>query len=424
MTARTVKTDSWATLRTALIAGLVGVGIFWTPMSTSVAGATTGTTTAVTPTTRTAATVAPTSNTATAPKAGATTGTAAAAKPTSTTTTAGTKPTSTTTLATAKPTSATTAATKPTSTTTTASTKPTSAPEEIALQFYQIAIEAMVVEVNEKYTRQVGIQYSYVRNVGSPAIVKGVDVNAPITPPGVVVPQMTIIPGGFSFSNITRGAGIGFSLTEMDVGDGKIGMRLRALIEEGKAQIRSRPMALTLNKQMVRIETVDKVPYQDVTFAPGSPTGQIAIQFEPVGVKLHVMPDIRSLQEGLIELNLSKLEVSAVGGFVSFGNVQRPVFLRSEANTRVVVHDHDTLVVGGFKIEQESNRGQGVPFVRRIPVVKYLFSNENKSLERRDILFYITPHILKPGVQPVLPPRFQHQEALAGVMQIPPPETP
>jgi len=419
MTAHTAKTDFWAPLRAAFARPVVAFGFLLAPMTVAAAsGPTTGTATVAAPTAGATSATLKTSAANTA-----TTRPATVAAPTSTTVAAA-KPTSATT-ATAKPTSATTAvATKPSSATTTVSTKPTSAPEEIALQFYQVAIEAMVVEINEKYTRQIGIQYSYARNAGSPAIVKGVDVNAPATVPGVVVPQMAIIPGGFSFSTLTRSAGIGLSLTEMDIGDGKMGVRLRALIEEGKAQIRSRPMALTLNKQMVRIETVDKVPYQDVTFAPGSPTGQIAIQFEPVGVKLHVMPDIRSLLEGLIELNLAKLEVSAVGGFVSVGNVQRPVFLRSEANTKVIVHDHDTLVVGGFKIEQDNNRGQGVPFFRRIPVAKYLFSNENKNLERRDILFYITPHVLKPGVQPVLPPKFQHAEALASLMQIPPPETP
>jgi type II secretory pathway component GspD/PulD (secretin) len=313
------------------------------------------------------------------------------------------------------------AANKPTTATATA-------PGEIPLQFYQIAIEAVVVEVNEEYSRQVGIQYTYSRNVDKrgvpdPAIVKGIDVNAPPRVPGVVVPQMNIIPGGFNFGEVARAAGVGFSLTGMDVSDGQVGVRLRALIEEGKAQIRSRPMAVTLNKQLVKIETVDKVPYQDVTFGSGG-SSQMAIQFEPVGVKLHVMPDIKSLQEGVVELDLIKLEVSALGRFVNLGNVQRPVFLKSEANTKVAVHDHDTLIIGGFKIEQDMNRGQGVPFLRRIPVIGYAFSNESKSLQRRDILFYITPHILKPGVQPTLPPRFEHREAVADVLQIPPAEGP
>jgi len=308
---------------------------------------------------------------------------------------------------------------------TTATLQATTGTAEIPLQYYQIAIEALVVEINEEYSRQIGIQYTYSRSVAqdgtpNPAIVKGVDVNAPARVPGVVVPQMNVIPGGFNFGEVTRAAGVGFSLTGMDVDDGRIGMRLRALIEEGKAQIRSRPMAVTLNKQLVKIETVDKVPYQDVKFDGSS--GQIAIQFEPVGVKLHVTPEIKSLQEGLVELDLTKLEVSALGRFVNLGNVQRPVFLKSEANTKVAVHDHDTLVIGGFKIEQDMDVGQGVPFVRRIPVLKYLFTNESKTIQRRDIVFYITPHILAPGVQPTLPPRFEHREALGDVLQIPPAE--
>ncbi len=288
---------------------------------------------------------------------------------------------------------------------------------EIPLQFYQIAIEAIIVEVNEKYSREIGIQWTYGRERGDDR--GGVDVNAPMEVKTTIVPRMNIIPGGFRFEEINRAAGVGFSLTDLDVGNGMIGARLRALLEEGHAQIRSRPMAVTLNKQMVKIETVDKVPYQDVLFSPTG-TGQMAIQFEPVGVKLHVLPDIKSLDEGLIDLDLVKLEVSAVGRFITIGNVQRPVFLKSEANTKVVVRDHDTLIIGGFKIEHDRTAGQGVPFIRRVPVVKYLFSNENKAIERRDILFYITPHILPPGIQPSLPPKFENRPLLDDVMLIPP----
>jgi len=322
----------------------------------------------------------------------------------------------------AQPTTKTSPAAPPTSKTA-AAARPSSGTGEIPLQFYQIAVEAIVVEVSEKYSRQLGIQYTYSRNPTEGAVVKGVDVNAhdPAIP-GVIVPQLKIIPGGVNFGNVTRTAGAGFSLTGMDVGDGQMGVRLRALIEEGKAQIRSRPMAITLNKQMVKIETVDKVPYQDVTFAAG--IGQMAIQFEPVGVKLHAIPDIKSLPEGLIDLDLVKLEVSSVGRFINIGHVQRPVFQKSEANTRVIVHNHDTLVIGGFKIEQDTRNGQGVPFIRRVPVIKYLFSNENKNLDRRDILFYITPHILPPGIQPTLPAKFENRAPLTGIMLIPPAPAP
>ena len=298
----------------------------------------------------------------------------------------------------------------------------TSATTEIPLQYYQIAIEAIVVEVNEKYTRQIGLQATYSRNPGDPAMVQGIDLNAPNQAPGVVVPQMNIIPGGFNFTEVTRTPGVGFSLTGMDVGDGQVGMRLRALIEEGKAQIRSRPLAVTLNEQPVTIETVDKIPYQDVTFKDGAP--KISIQEEAVGVKLHAKPTIKSLEEGLVDLELTKLEVSAVGRYVNIRDVQRPVFVKSEANTKVMVRNHDTLVIGGFKIEQDTKAGQGVPFIRRIPVLRYAFGNESKNLERRDILFYITPHILPPGFQPTLPPRFINREALDDILLIPPPEAP
>lgn len=305
---------------------------------------------------------------------------------------------------------------------------PAAKPGEIPLQLYQVAIEAVVVEINEKFSRQIGVQYTYARNefeddgvTPEQSIVKGVDFNAPNQAEGVIVPMMNIIPGGFNFANVTRTPGAGISLTGMEVGNGQMGVRLRALIENGKAKIRSRPMAVTLNDTVVDVQTVDQVPYQDVVYK--GTAGKVQIMQEPVGVKLQCQPSIKSLDERLVELDLKNIEVSAVARFVTINHVQRPVFVRSKANTNVVLHDHDTLVIGGFKIEQESEARQGVPILVRIPIIKWAFSNESKNLERRDIFFYITPHILAPGVQPLLPRKFEHREPIED-LQIQPPEAP
>lgn len=316
------------------------------------------------------------------------------------------------------------AASTPTVTASDKATTPTASAEpQIPLKFYQVAIEAIVVEINEKYSRQLGIQYTYARtDPDSGDIVSGIDVNAPNTPDPVIVPQMSVIPGGVKFTHDERTLGAGIEAGRMDIAAGLVGLRLQGLIEEGKARIRSRPLAVTLNKQKAEIETSDKVPYQDVTFNDAG-AAKMAVKFEPVGVILHVTPDIKSLEDGLVELNLEKLEVSTVGRFMTVRGVQRPVFVKSEANTNVVMHDHDTLVVGGFKIELDMKTGSGVPFVRRIPIIKYAFSNESKSLERRDVQFYITPHILPPGIQPTLPPKFINQDAIRDLLPIPPLDT-
>jgi len=277
-----------------------------------------------------------------------------------------------------------------------------------------IAIEAMVVEVSQEYTRNLGLSYTLNRNedVAPNNNLKAMDVRFPFNPDLVNVPTFSDADNdqGFDLGNTQQLPGLGISLSGMDIGMGTFSANLRTLLLSGNAEVRAHTIAVALHNTPVVIETVDEVPFQDVKYVKGQ--HRLDVSYEKVGVKLRATPKIMDMAKERIELDIKELDLSSVSGYVTLQNVNRPIFAKSSANTCVKITNGETFILGGFKIKRDVVKESGIPFLRRIPILGYLFKSEKKVEENRDILFFITPYLLEPGTSPILPYDFLHGEYL------------
>jgi type II secretory pathway component GspD/PulD (secretin) len=201
--------------------------------------------------------------------------------------------------------------------------------------------------------------------------------------------------------------GLGLSLVGMNVGSQVVSARLRALLDEGEATVRTRPIAVALNKTRTQIMAADEIPYQDARTNVG-----LDVKFEKVGVKMSITPEIVSLRPGVATLEVANLEVSSVANFVTTANTDRPIFNRSHTNTKVTLAEGETFVVGGLKTRRSVTYKERIPILGSIPLVGLLFSSQSTVERNRDVLFFITPSILAPGENFLLPYDFKNQQAL------------
>jgi type II secretory pathway component GspD/PulD (secretin) len=278
---------------------------------------------------------------------------------------------------------------------------------------HMVAVEALVVEVNEERTRDLGIRYSgnqLIDGVDGPGVVEGGDVRLGrpfLNPTRVPV----LLKGGGGTNAIgfdsTRMPGLGVSLVGMNVGTGVISARLRALLEVGESVIRSRPIAVALHNTPVRIETINEVPYQNVAH-----NKNLSVEFDKVGILMEVKPTIENLPQRVVTLNIDKLEVSSVSSFITTQNVDRPVFSRSSTRTSITMTEGETFVIGGLKARRMAKSTDTVPFLGTIPILKWFFSSHNDVERNMDVLFFITPYILAPGQNLLIPFDFKNKAVL------------
>ncbi|MHC1711295.1 MAG: secretin N-terminal domain-containing protein [Solidesulfovibrio sp.] len=69
------------------------------------------------------------------------------------------------------------------------------------------------------------------------------------------------------------------------------------------------------------------------------------------------------------------------------------------ADTTVLVHDHQTLVIGGLMMQNSEDTDSGTPSARKIPVLGYLFGTKTKSKQKRELLLFITPTVVRDPIQ-------------------------
>lgn len=278
-----------------------------------------------------------------------------------------------------------------------------------------VAIEALVVEVQEDRARDIGLTYGFSETtIGEDGLRQGGDgnfvggqVDLGAGPKPVSVPIFFTAPEGRTAVDTTDALpGLGISLVGMDIDTWLFSAQLRALLDAGEAVVRTRPIAVALNRTKVRIEATNEVPVQTLK------SNQLHVEFEKVGVKMDVTPTIRRLAPGVVNLNIANIEVSSVASFATTQDIDRPVFNKSNTNTRITLNEGETFVIGGLKTRYQLEKHDQVPILSWIPVLGELFKSHSYVDRNMDVLFFVTPYILRPGQNFLVPFDFENQEPL------------
>ena len=158
---------------------------------------------------------------------------------------------------------------------------------------------------------------------------------------------------------------------------------LDALETEGKGRILSAPKIQPANNEEAEIEQGVRIPIVNTTAT------EINVEFISASLKLEVTPQITA--EGTIIMDIDVDNSSpdfdnTVGGTPSI-NTER-------ASTRVLVEDGGTTVIGGVFLLQEGESETGVPGLRKVPGLGWLFKRKNITKQNRELLIFITPKIM------------------------------
>ncbi len=172
---------------------------------------------------------------------------------------------------------------------------------------------------------------------------------------------------------------------------GTLDATIEALERSNKARLISNPKITTVNNRKARILVGKEVPLIVLDEA-GNPTTEL----KRVGIALEVTPYINS--DNRITMDLHP-EVSDLSGQATVqGGL---IFTTTIADTRVMVADGETAVIGGLIRSSETQFERGVPLLRSIPLLGAFFRQSDTRTESRELLIFVSPRIVDPGVAQV-----------------------
>jgi len=235
--------------------------------------------------------------------------------------------------------------------------------ESLDREIQQIKISAKLVEISTEDLFELGVRWNLSGNTDAmqinqqPTTVSG----------GVEANKVSDKVGNFLFSNI----GSGFDI------EGAIS----ALSQTGKARVVAHPEITTVDNKEARIQMGQKIPIKQFDAA-----GNVVIEFTEVGTILRVTPHITAENRILMHL----LPERSTYAFDPNG----VIINTSNAETNVVVEDGQTVVIGGLTTQDLIESKVGVPFLKDVPLLGYLFSYTQRKTVDRDLVIFVTPTVV------------------------------
>jgi len=266
----------------------------------------------------------------------------------------------------------------------------------------QILIKANIVETTKSTARNLGIQWGgmWGQKIGSQGLY--------VTPGGTggsSVPPGSAFSGGYSPTSgvagiAGQGYGVNFPAAPIlgagpaslglifgTLGENILEVQLSAMQKDGKLNILSSPSLVTLDNQTAYTENGEDVPF----VTPGTSTSPATVTWKKAVLKLEIKPHVIDGKNINMTIFVKKDEPN-----YSQSVQGNPPIIVKETKTELVVADGETIVISGLTKQKKDDSISGLPWLKDIPVLGWLFKGEGKSESMEEVLIFITPTIIKP----------------------------
>jgi type IV pilus assembly protein PilQ len=235
----------------------------------------------------------------------------------------------------------------------------------------QVVIEARIVEANTNFTRELGV--NIVAELGA--------FDIPYTSSWEFGPTRFLTdtvpadanPTGVFITGLTKTSGTDFFIDAL----------LSSAEIEGKTNIISSPKVVTLDNKKARIKQGFEVPYVE-----RDSSGRETTKFRDVDLLLEVTPTVTPDNRISVLILVTKNDIfraTDVG----------PALSTNEANTEIIVDDGDTIVIGGILKSTLNWSENGVPGLRKLGVLGWLFKYQKETDDKNELMIFMTPQIVQ-----------------------------
>jgi type IV pilus assembly protein PilQ len=268
----------------------------------------------------------------------------------------------------------------------------------------QILIKANIIEATKTTARNLGVQWGgmYTNVAGgqnyyiTPGGSGGTTTASPTT--GGYTPTFgsTGISGqgnAFNFpvseaAKAVAGGSGSLGLIFGTIGGSILEVQLQALQNDGQLNILSSPSITTLDNQMAYTENGERVPYVATSTSSGVVTQEV--KFEDAVLRLEITPHVIDGKHLKMKIKVKKDQVDPTRTVQ--GN---PYIIKKQTETNLIVQDGETVVISGLTKQQISKSDAGLPGLKDVPGLGYLFKSDSRSEDMEEVLIFITPHVLK-----------------------------
>lgn len=239
--------------------------------------------------------------------------------------------------------------------------------KEMDIPVGQVELAAHIVTINETSLRELGVKWNLADAQNTPG-----------------AGQITTLSSDLSVTNATtRG---GFNIGRIN---GRLlELELSALEQKQKVDIIASPRLLASHLQSASIKQGSEIPYQ----VSSGESGATSVEFKEAVLGMEVTPEI--LQNNRVRLKL-RISENMPGQVLQQADGEVLAIDKQEIETQVEVPSGETLALGGIFSQKHKDASDSVPLLGHIPLIGRLFRHDGKDNERRELVVFITPKVIR-----------------------------
>ena len=260
--------------------------------------------------------------------------------------------------------------------------------DQIDIPYEQVSLEAQVMSINKTDSKNLGIEWEWS---------KAPQYYEEYTPEKITIDATTGRITSIEPAEITRASSFNKGTTGGIISFGRspdglpyefyYAAKINALINNGKANILSKPKITTINGKEATINIGGEVPIPTLTVSDNTTT--TTYEYKETGIILKYTPRVND--DGYITAKIHT-EVSTP---TYDADAKAYRFNKRSADTQVRLKDGETMVIGGLIGSDESKVMSKIPFLGDLPILGRLFSNVNNSKNESEVIIFVTARIVK-----------------------------
>ena len=260
--------------------------------------------------------------------------------------------------------------------------------DQIDIPYEQVSLEAQVMSINKTDSKNLGIEWEWS---------KAPQYYEEYTPEKITIDATTGKITSIEPAEITRASSFNKGTTGGIISFGRspdglpyefyYAAKINALINNGKANILSKPKITTINGKEATINIGGEVPIPTITVSNNTTT--TTYEYKETGIILKYTPRVND--DGYITAKIHT-EVSTP---TYDADAKAYRFNKRSADTQVRLKDGETMVIGGLIGSDESKVMSKIPFLGDLPILGRFFSNVNNSKNESEVIIFVTARIVK-----------------------------
>jgi len=182
-------------------------------------------------------------------------------------------------------------------------------------------------------------------------------------------------------------------LTTLVIGRHSLINFITALETSNLSEIQAAPSVTVADNQTARIQVGERTPIRVIDAAAGGAGDggfpAATVSFEETGIILEATPHITGGDQILLTLHVERSAADFAESDIGL------IFRTQNVDTRVLVFDGETVVMGGLTVTESIEVRSGIPLLMDLPLIGGLFRTTSKSETQRDLMILVTPNIVR-----------------------------